>query len=151
MGLSKVCRVITALDNNVLSSILSRAPHADALADLLDRCSRDGALTVSDAVYCELRAYPDARADFIEDFLRSTLITVDWTMNEVIWKATADAFAIYADRRRKSRSGTPKRLVTDFLIGAHAATQADRFLTFDKRLYASYFPHLQLVEFPSQH
>jgi predicted nucleic acid-binding protein len=45
---------------------------------------------------------------------------------------------------RKS-GGTRKRIITDFLIGAHAVTKAERFLTRDRGFYKSYFPALKIL------
>ena len=44
---------------------------------------------------------------------------------------------------RYRRSGGPReRIISDFLIGAHAAAEADTFLTRDRGFYAKYFPEL---------
>jgi predicted nucleic acid-binding protein len=45
---------------------------------------------------------------------------------------------------RKS-GGTRKRIISDFLIGAHALIKAERFLTRDRGFYQSYFPELQIL------
>ena len=42
------------------------------------------------------------------------------------------------------RAGGPrKRIITDFLIGAHAIVSADAFLNRDRGFYTSYFPELK--------
>jgi predicted nucleic acid-binding protein len=39
----------------------------------------------------------------------------------------------------------PRRILTDFLIGAHALVRGFTLLTFDQRLYAAAFPELNIL------
>jgi predicted nucleic acid-binding protein len=45
----------------------------------------------------------------------------------------------------RSRAGGKKRLLVDFLIGAHAFLCADRLLTLDPHRYVQNFPKLRLI------
>ncbi|MBA7597289.1 hypothetical protein ES703_04291 [subsurface metagenome] len=45
---------------------------------------------------------------------------------------------------RKS-GGRRIRIITDFLIGAHAQLKADRFITRDRGFHKSYFPELNFL------
>lgn len=89
--------------------------------------------------------HPRTNAGFVGEFLASTNITVDFLIDEMVWRETAHAFAEYAKRRRKSGGSAAKRLLVDFLIGAHATLRADRLLTLDKSRYDRYFPTLKLM------
>ena len=46
------------------------------------------------------------------------------------------------------RENTPKRLLADFVIGAHALYSADRLLTLDEGRYRRDFPELKLLTIP---
>jgi predicted nucleic acid-binding protein len=41
--------------------------------------------------------------------------------------------------------GPPRRLLVDFVIGAHALLRADRLLTLDTSLYKQDFPDLKII------
>ena len=51
----------------------------------------------------------------------------------------ANAFVAYVQRRRQSRAGSPKRLVVDFIVAAHALLRADRLMTLDASRYRRIF------------
>ena len=47
--------------------------------------------------------------------------------------------------RYRRSGGTRERIITDFLIAAHALLKAERFLTRDRGFYKQYFPELRLI------
>lgn len=61
----------------------------------------------------------------------------------MVWTAAGEALQRYAERRRKQRDSGTRRILADFLIGAHAKARGYRLLTVDER---SYRPAL-LVQF----
>jgi len=101
-------------------------------------------LVVSAPVFAELMAAPGRTESFLDSFFRATGIRIDWTLDEEIWRAAGRAFQQYAGRRRKQASG-PRRILADFLIGAHAFVGGHRLLTLDDHLYRAAFPALGLV------
>jgi predicted nucleic acid-binding protein len=46
------------------------------------------------------------------------------------------------------RAVPPKRMLVDFVVGAHALLQADRLVTQDEDRYARDFPDLRLIAIP---
>lgn len=96
-------------------------------------------------VYAELLAYPGSTESFVQSFLANTGVTAEFDLEETAWKEAGRRFAQYAGRRRRSGHGNPKRLLADFLIGAHALVQADRLMTLDPTRYKQDFPELKLV------
>lgn len=96
-------------------------------------------------VYCELLAYPSATRRFVQEFLGETGIFVDFLLDEEVWQTAANAFVAYARRRRRSRGGSPKRMLVDFVVAAHALLRADRLMSLDASRYRPDFPKLNLV------
>ena len=154
--------MISALDTNVLLDLLiPGASHADASAFRLAEAAREGAVVISEAVYAELAGRFEQSAD-MERFVDDTGIRLMPSSRETLHRAGA-AWRSYARRRQRSltcpRCGAaqPDRceacgtgiqvrqhIVADFMIGAHAAVQAERLITRDRGYYGRYFPDLEL-------
>lgn len=49
-----------------------------------------------------------------------------------------------AERRRKQRDQGTRRILADFLIGAHAYIRGYRLLSLNERLYRTAFPTLKI-------
>lgn len=134
----------TALDTNILSALWSNEPTASVIAAALDRRRGDGAVILSAPVYAELLAHPIIRESEIDLFVSKTGIVIDFDISKSTWLDAGRRFARYAKRRRAS-SEEPKRLLVDFVIGAHALNQADCFMTLDPKRYKRDFPELKLI------
>ena len=135
----------TAIDANIFSAIWSGEPGADMLAAQLGKAKMEGALIVSPFVFAELLAYPGANEAYVRGVLNATGVVVDLKLEEKLWSEAGLRFARYAARRRQSTGIGPRRLLADFLIGAHALVQADRLLTLDTQVYRRDFPELRLL------
>src|SRR5262245_5934971 len=105
-----------------------------------------GKLVISGAVFADLLAMPRRTEAFIEEFLRETGIGVDWITDEVMWRVAGKLFRLTQNRRRKQRSDEPRRLLADFLIGAHAVENGFALLTLDDGIYRAAFPKLRIVK-----
>lgn len=135
----------TAIDSNVLSAIWSAEASVPQVLKKMKIARSEGALLICPAVFSELHAYPGATEAFVRGFLDSTGIVVDYRMEEVVWSMAGERFARYAERRRKVSGESSRRLLADFLIGAHALVQAERLFTLDVSRYERDFPELRLL------
>jgi predicted nucleic acid-binding protein len=139
--------MITAVDTNVLVALWDRDDALNSSAQAaLDAAFARGKLVISGAVFAELLALPRRTEAFIEEFLNETAIGLDWMTDESMWRVAGRAFQAYANRRRKQRSGEPRRLLADFLIGAHALEKGFALLTLDDGIYHAAFPKLRIVK-----
>jgi hypothetical protein len=96
-------------------------------------------------VYAELLAHPSVNLHFVDEFLAETGVSVDFNLEEQIRRAAAGGFAAYAQRRPASGGGSPKQLLIDFVVPAHALLPADQLMTLDPSRYKLDFPKLHLV------
>lgn len=135
----------TAIDTNVVVALWDKdVTLSSAAQTALERAFHRGNLVVSAPVFCELIAAPFRTESFVDSFLEDTGIAVEWSLDEPVWRSAGLAFQSYAQRRRKQRDSGVRRILADFLIGAHAYVRGYRLLTLDERLYRTAFPPLVL-------
>ena len=135
----------TAVDTNVVIALWDRDPTLSLAAQTaLEAAFRRGGLVVAAPVFAELLAAPGRTEAFINSFFEDTGVTVDWALSESIWRSAGRAFQKYAERRRKHRDSGTRRILADFLIGAHAQVLGYRLLTLDEGLYQAAFPTLTI-------
>jgi predicted nucleic acid-binding protein len=135
----------TAIDTNVVIALWDRDPAlSQAAHTALEAAFNRGSLTAAAPVFAELIAAPGRTESFVNSFLDETGIAVDWDLDEAVWRSAGRAFQSYAERRRKQRDSGTRRILADFLIGAHAFTRGYRLLTLDERLYHAAFPGLAI-------
>ena len=133
----------TAVDTDVVVALWDSNPRATLAArTALEAAFRRGNLIVAAPVFAELIAAPGRTENFVNRFFEDTGIAIDWNLGEAIWRSAGQAFRGYAERRRKHRDLGTRRILADFLIGAHAAARGYRLLTLDARLYRAAFPTL---------
>ena len=127
----------TAVDTSVLLDVFLPDPrHGERSAEWLRAAYGAGAIVVCDIVYSELTpAFGDrASLDAALRRIHATTSAID----------TSIAYQAGLRWMRYRRAGGPRtRILSDFLIGAHAVAVAEAFLTRDRGFYATYFPELK--------
>ena len=135
----------TVIDTNVIVALWDKDDAVNSAAQsALDAALRRGHLVIPAPVFAELLACPGRSEAFLDAFLKDTGISVDWNLDEAIWRTAGLAFQNYAARRRKQRD-YPRRILADFLIGAYALEKRCHLLTLDDRLYRVSFPGLTIT------
>ena len=135
----------TALDTNILSALwnvndtLNRVA-AKALQDTQEKDS----IVICGVVYAELLAAAGRTEAFMDKFCEEARISVDWELAEKIWRTAGRAFQGSVARRKKHGGTEPRRLLADFLVGAHAVENGYKLLTADAGIYKASFPRLTL-------
>lgn len=137
--------MITAIDTNVVVALWDQDSSLKLAARAgLEAAFRRGNLIAAAPVFAELLAAPGRTEDFVNAFFEDTGIMVDWELGEEVWRSGGKAFRGYSERRRSHRDFRTRRILADFLIGAHAAVHGYRLMTMDKRLYRAAFPGLKV-------
>lgn len=130
----------TAVDTSVLLDILVDDPQFAHLSEgALQKLRTAGRLIVCESVVAELR--PALRSDkelflFLED------IGLEFVPSSL--ESAALAGSMYSQYLRNK--GAARRVLPDFLIGAHAIVHADQLLARNRGYYRRYFRKLPLID-----
>jgi predicted nucleic acid-binding protein len=129
----------TLVDSNVLLDIMTEDSQWFSWSiSALSKCFVEGRVFVNPLVYAEV----SVRFRRIED-LEATFPPERFERLQLPFEAGFLAGKAFLAYRR--RGGTRTSVLSDFLIGAHAATSGLRLLTRDARRYRTYFPSLDLI------
>ncbi len=141
---------MTAIDTNVIIDLDTGTQEvAEAALGALEQAGARGRMVVCGIVFAELCAHPSWTAEVLRDVLSAARIEIASDLSLDVWFRAGDAYAIYARRRRRERGDAPRRIVADFVIGAHAQTVGS-LVTNDTAFYRRCFPDLPLTA-PSVH
>ena len=130
--------MITAVDSSVVFAIFKQEAKAEQWLRTLSAASIAGGLVVSEVAYAEIAAFFVSRIDLIEQ-LEKLAIKLLPSTEETLFLAGK----IYTSYRRAG--GGKTTIVPDFLIGAHAATQADQLASADRGYLRAHFSGLKLL------
>jgi len=136
----------TAIDTNVIVALWNEdETHNLTAKKALGESQVGGRLVICGVVYAELMAAPGRTEAFVDRFCEEAGIVVEWEIGEKAWRAAATAFQGYAARRRKQKGAEARRILADFVIGAHALVNGYKLLTLDARMYEASFPKLPIT------
>jgi predicted nucleic acid-binding protein len=126
--------VSISLDTNVLLSLWNRESTAERLANEIDAQRGKHRLVICGPVYGELYG----RNLNLDALLAALDVDIEPDLTLAGWQRAGQAHAAHAERRRTSGRGTPRRTLTDFLIGAHASTNSHALLTLNIADYSDF-------------
>lgn len=130
---------MTLVDSNVLLDVLTDGQAwADWSQDQLERIASDGPLIINDVIYAEISTrYGTVEA--LDSILHDLNIEVVPMPRQALFLA-GRAYLKY-----RAAGGTRTGVLSDFFIGAHAATEDLPLLTRDVRRHRTYFPTVMLI------
>jgi len=135
-----------AVDTNVIIDIVAGDVRTVARAmSVMQETGGREALFLCPVVYAELHAHPGWKAVDIDSFLQNTNVLVDWELSQDVWSRAGSSFSTYCRRRTRSGGGSPRRLLADFVIGAHAESVGG-IVTADVSFFKTNFPALRIVD-----
>lgn len=153
----------TAVDTNAFLALLYNDDYAAESEQALRSAYQDGRLVTTPIVYAELAAANQfGSVAALDTFLEDFSVSVIEPSRDALFRA-GEAFNSYTDRRpdgpqcpscgatqeihceKCDGDLSPRQhIAADFLIGGHAATDADSLVTFDSSFYESYFPEVDV-------
>ncbi len=132
--------MISAVDSSVILDVLTDdARFAEPSLGALRMGAQQGKLIVCECVIAEVfPALSDTSK--LEDLLADWgLVFVPSTKESAV--AAGGMFAAYL-----KRPGEKKKVIVDFLIGAHALVHADRLIARDRGYFRDYFKALRILD-----
>ncbi len=127
-----------ALDSSVLLTIFNGEDGAQSWLELLIDARRKGRLCLCEIVYAEISPAFETR-DALDTVLDRLGANLEPLQAEAAWHAGM-TFKEY-----QRRGGPREFMIPDFLIAAHARTQADYLAAIDRGYLRSHFPDLDIL------
>ena len=131
--------MIAAVDSSIILDILlDDREHVEQSMNLLVEYHLKGAVIISPVVFSECAASLQNPENFVN-------ISNEMGLRYEQFTPEICALAARIWRQYRLIGGSRKRILADFLIGAHAMVSADVLLTRDRGFYKQYFTDLQII------
>lgn len=132
----------TAVDSSVLLDVLGADPRFGEMSRKALRSAYDaGALVACEVVWAEVRAHFPSDESFA-----AALRLLGVRFEPLSSDAAVTAGRFWRESSRQGAKRGRQRIVSDFLIGAHALLQADALLTRDRGFYRTCFSRLRVLD-----
>ncbi|MGA1840049.1 MAG: type II toxin-antitoxin system VapC family toxin [bacterium] len=131
--------MITFVDTNVLLDVFLPDPEFGGKSlEAIEKAYNEGSLIINNIIYAELAPQFDNK-----EFLDNTLVKLGIRIIPIDQKVAYTAGMTW--KQYRNSGGSRKRILTDFLIGAHAQIHSERLLSRDRGFYKKYFGNLNVI------
>jgi predicted nucleic acid-binding protein len=127
-----------AVDTSVLLAIFKGESRGELWLETLQTTAEAASLLLSSVVLAEVRSFFPS-----DDACRKALRDLDLKHSPLTEEASLLAGKIF--RAYRGEGGPRATILPDFLVAAHAATQANSLATEDRGYLRTYFPSIRLL------
>jgi predicted nucleic acid-binding protein len=127
-----------AVDTSVLLAIFKGESTGERWLECLQTAAEAASLLVSSVVFAEIRSFFPS-----DSACRNALHDLDLRHSALSEEAANLAGRVF--RHYRKEGGPRTTILPDFLVAAHAATQADSLATDDRGYLRAYFPRIRIL------
>lgn len=126
------------MDTSVLLAIFKGEAQGKLWLDCLQSTAETASLLISPIVFAEIRSFFES-----DDACQNALEALDLRYSPLSRDSASVAGRIFREYRRQG--GPRTTILPDFLVAAHAATEADWLATVDRGYLRAYFPQIRIL------